>query len=306
MSNDMDDFDLLLQEFIDSELKDFEESSALEEAIETSVSTPALAPTTILEEDIQNEEEVNEAPQIKIMPKKMPALNPELAPEEKNLVKAWLSYTSATYAMAESYQKTTLPIFATKQEDLLPRYKPNIVETITRDTLLGWVIMLETYPNQVSSIHPNSSDEQILTLAEDTSDAMLQDALISYIEILIELEACDIAYQTRLINAKKKNLSKKLYDEHNERREKIQKYIKALENKKFPVDAHNLIINYFKVASRDPEAAWETLTTNPAVFSPIQLDKIPATWWGFKKPKPEDGFKWNKKIGEFLKKLKVK
>ena len=47
------------------------------------------------------------------------------------------------------------------------------------------------------------------------------------------------------------------------------------------------------------------LETNPATFAPIQVDKIPARFFGMIKPKPEDGIKINKKLGKFLKKLKA-
>ncbi len=283
-TDSMDDFDRLLQEFIDQELSEVEDEKQTEAEIDTD------------EDADEYEEEISEEKKVEI--------NNNLGAEERALIRAWASYTKATSKIAQTYEKTTIPEFRVMQEKLLPRYKPSVVEDFTHDTLLGWIVLLETYPNQISTIHPNSSDEQILSLAEETADPVLQDALISYVEILIELEACDIAYQTRLIGAKKKHMENKINEEHNLRRERIQKYIAEIEKRNFPIDANRLVMNYFKVASKDPEGAWATLTTNPAVFAPIELEKIPKTWFR-KKPRPEDGFKWNKKIAEFLKKLKI-
>ena len=63
--------------------------------------------------------------------------------------------------------------------------------------------------------------------------------------------------------------------------------------------------NYFKTAKKDPDGAYKVLTQNPAVYAPIQVDKIKPRFFGLLKVKPQDGIRMNKLIGEFLKKLKA-
>ncbi len=89
------------------------------------------------------------------------------------------------------------------------------------------------------------------------------------------------------------------------RGERARKYVDAIERKKFPINAERLVHGYFKVASKDPEGSFQALTTNPAIFAPIEIDKIKPKFFGLIKPTPRDGLIFNRKIGDFLKKLKV-
>ena len=81
--------------------------------------------------------------------------------------------------------------------------------------------------------------------------------------------------------------------------------ITKLKEKDFPIDADRLINNYFRVAQKDPDGSFEALTKNPAMFSPIEFDKIRPKFFGLIKVTPEDGIKANQKIGKFVKNLKV-
>ncbi len=156
-----------------------------------------------------------------------------------------------------------------------------------------------------SALPPNASDEQILNFAEKTTDENLQSALISYVEILIELDGCEIAYNMRKAKAEKRKIEKEIFEEHQRRKERMKKYIEAIEAKQFPIDAERLVNNFFKSVRKDPEGAQKILETNPATFAPIQVEKIPPRLFGLIKPKPEDGIRVNKEIGKFLKNLKV-
>lgn len=147
--------------------------------------------------------------------------------------------------------------------------------------------------------------EQILEFAEKQLDETLQMALISYVEILIEMEGCEINYNQRKAKAEKRKIERQIYEEHQHRLERMKKYINAIEAKKFPIDAERLVNNFFKTAKKDPDGAQKILENNPATYAPIEVDKIPPRFFGMIKPKPEDGIKVNREIGKFLKNLKA-
>ena len=96
-----------------------------------------------------------------------------------------------------------------------------------------------------------------------------------------------------------------MYEEFQRRRERKERFIKALKERNFPIDADRLINNYFKTASKDAKAAYEVLTTNPAIYAPIENDKIKPRLFGLLKVSPEDGIRENHRIGAYLKKLKA-
>ena len=144
-----------------------------------------------------------------------------------------------------------------------------------------------------------------MSFAEKTTDKHLQLALISYVETLIEIEACEIAYNLRRVRYEKHKIEKKIFEEQQNRRDRMRNYIKAIREKNFPVDAEMLVNNFFKTFRKDPKGAQKMLENNPATFAPIQIDKIPSRFFGMIKPKPEDGKKVNKKLGKFLKELKA-
>ena len=84
----------------------------------------------------------------------------------------------------------------------------------------------------------------------------------------------------------------------------MQAYIKEVRKQNFPINAKEMILNYFKEASRNPDEAWKTLTSTPAYFSPIDTDQLMKN--GVKeKDVPKEAKKANDKIAEFLKNLKV-
>ena len=122
---------------------------------------------------------------------------------------------------------------------------------------------------------------------------------------LIELDACEIAYNLRRVKYEKHKIEKKLYEEQQHRRDQMRNYIAAIKERNFPVDAEMLVNNFFKTVRKDPEGAKKMLENNPATFAPIQIDKIPSRFFGMIKAKPEDGIKINKRLGKFLKNLKA-
>jgi len=84
----------------------------------------------------------------------------------------------------------------------------------------------------------------------------------------------------------------------------MQAYIKEIKKQNFPINVKEMVLNYFKEAARNPDKAWETLTSMPAYFSPIDTDKLLKS--GIKEKNiPEEAKKANQKIAAFLKDLKV-
>jgi hypothetical protein len=190
-------------------------------------------------------------------------------------------------------------------KDLFPNYKPSTGKIIQQDILEGWDVMISAYPSEVSAIDPSASDDQLLDFAEAASDNQLTLSVISYVETTIEMDGCDIIYQERLLKAERHRIEKEIYENHQRRARRCRKYIREIESRRFPIDAERLINNYFKTSQRDADGAYQVLITNPATYSPIEVEKIKPRFFGLIKPKPQDGFRINKLIGNFLKRLRA-
>ena len=279
-SDDEAEFDRLLQDFINSELRDVD--TEIEETKEN-IKRNKPSPEQLTEED---------------------AFINNLYEEEKALYTAYNNFYKALRALAAAHGLTE-PTFSLKPENLYIRYKPYVGDIIKQDTLTGWDIMIAAAPEKIAKLPSSPKDEDLLDFAEKETDTDLQLALISYVEILIEIEGCEIAYEERRLKAKRKHIERRVYEEHAARQERMKRYIDAIKAKKFPVDAERLITNYFKTARQDPDGAYKTLINNPATFAPIEVNKIPPRFFGFIKPSPQDGIRVNKELGKFLKNLKA-
>lgn len=273
-----DDFDLLLDNFI---------AKQMEEA----------------QDNINETEELKQQNKEEIVSDNDDEYAANLPAEEKQLFNAYRSFAGAVIASALA-GNVEAPVFTFEAQDIYPRFRPSRINRLNEDIFAGWRLLLAVQPVRLSSLPPNPSDEQILNFAEKTTDENLQAALISYVEVLIELDGCEIAYNMRKAKAKKRKIERQIIEEHNQRKERMQKYIAAIQAKKFPIDAERLVSNYFKTARKDPDGAQKILENNPATFAPIEVEKIPPRFFGMIKPKPEDGIRVNKEIGEFFKKLK--
>ncbi len=228
----------------------------------------------------------------------------QLAEEERALWSAYKNFVNSCNDIQPS--KEGFDKFKLQVSQLLPRFKPFLSEILLTDTLTGWDIAIQAFPQEIDKVPLNSSDEELLNLAERLTDVNLQSMIISYVETLIELEACELAYEKRRLIAKQKYIEQQIVSDYFKRKEKIAQYIKMIEKQKFPINAEKLINNYAKIAMKDPIGAHQTLCTNPAVFSPILIDKIPPKLFGLIKITPEDGIIWNKKIANFIKKMKIR
>ena len=234
-------------------------------------------------------------------------ISTELTEDDKSTIENDNAHRNFTEAINEMALQAGLdaPKFIVTAETLYPRYKPAVGESFARDTLTGWDVMIKVHPTRIMNITPNARDEELLEFAEKTTDETLQTAVISYVEILIEIESCEIAYEKRRLKAKRKRIERQVYEEHQRRLEKINRYIEAIRKKEFPVNAERLVMNYFKTSRKDADGAFKMLTNNPATFAPIEVSKIKARFFGLIKARPEDGIRINKELGKFLKNLKV-
>ncbi len=274
-----DEFEQLLNSFIDSETSDIK-------------ALPDSEP-----QDIPDEK--NEPRNIR---KDLATL--ELGNDENELAQAYANFLDAVTAIAVA-RSIAIPDFIFKAEMLIPNYKPSTGKKIVSDASLCWDIMLQAFPERLSLLNPNSSDEELLNFAEGLSDQNLQLAIISYVEILIDIENCEISYEEKRLKAQRRRIEREIYEEYQRCRERKIKFIEAVQKKGFPVDADRLINNYFKTAAKDAEGAFEALTKNPAVYAPIEVNKIKPRFFGLIKVTPKDGIRENQRLGRFLKYLKI-
>jgi hypothetical protein len=227
-----------------------------------------------------------------------------LGNDELELAQAYANFTDSISAIAIMHE-IVLPDFYFKPEMMVPNYKPSVGKKIVNDASLCWDVMFQAFPEKLATLNPMSSDEEFLNFAESLSDQNLQLAIISYVEILIDIENCEITYEEKRLKAQRKRIERELYEEYQRRRERKQRFIEEVKKRNFPVDAERLITNYFKTSNKDAEGAYQALIKNPAVYAPIQFNKIKPRFFGLLKVTPKDGIRENHRLGEFLKHLKV-
>ena len=298
-----DDFDKLLDDFIASQLSDTED--VLAETLETKqpASKNQSPEKNNSSEEIQETEEEKNYSYFDYF-KDHSSEVPNLAMEERRLYDAIINLMKSSIDCAMEanieVQKFTFDI-----KNIIPRFNPKRIQNLNENILIAWDLLIKSQPERLANLPLNASDEQILQYAEKTSNKNLMMALISYVECLLELDSCEIAYNLRKIKYKKYKIERKIYEEEMMRREKMRMFIQELKKANFPIDEELLVANFFKTYRKDPQGAKKMLEVNPATFAPIQTDKLPNRFFGLIKAKPEDGKKINKKIGKFLKSLKI-
>lgn len=229
---------------------------------------------------------------------------PELGSDESELAQAFVNYfTSVNRLTVKNLQKEFECDFAI--DDLYPNYKPSVGRMLSEDLVKGWLLLVKMFPEELGNFPLTSTDEAFLNYAEQLKDNDLQLAIISYVEILIDMESCELSYQAKFLKYQEKHIKRVMYEEYLARKERQRKFTEALAKKNFPVDAEKLISNYFRVAQKDVDGAFRALTSNPAIFAPIDFSKIKPRWFGLVKVSPKDGIRINLEMGNFLKHLKV-
>ena len=229
---------------------------------------------------------------------------PSLGADESELAQAYLNFQMSVNKLAQNKLKHPFECLF-DIDDLYPNYKPSIGKFVSNDLVNGWTLLSQMFPDSVGKFSPASSDEEFLNFAEKLSDQDLQLAVISYVEVLIDMESCELAYQAKLIKYRESHIKRIMYEEYLARKERQRKFVEEVEKRNFPIDAERLISNYFRVAQKDFDGAYKALTTNPAIFAPIDFSKIKPRLFGLIKVTPKDGIRINEKIGKFLKKLKA-
>lgn len=296
-----DDFEKLLNDFINSSIEDEKEKapetkktrskqkrSNLDKDDEPQQLEPELA-DTLADAKVAIEEHEN---------------MPELGADESELAQAFLNFKSSINNLSQKFLK--IP-FACKFtiDDLYPNYKPSMGRLLSQDLVIGWRILCDIFPDEVGKFPVSSTDEEFLNFAETLKNADLQLAVISYVEILIDMESCELSYQAKLIKYQEKHIKKIMYEEYLARKERQRLYTEAVKKRNFPIDAERMITSYFRAAQKDVDGAFTALTTNPAIFAPIDFSKIKPRFFGLIKVSPKDGIKINMQIAKFMKNLKV-
>ena len=276
-----DDFESLLDDFLSNELAGIEEYQPSEQALNANQPIQTDVDPSEDEEDI--------------------AL---LGIGERELIKAYYNFIEAVYTIA-NLNDVRAPKFVVTAKMMLPNYKPKTGKLLCQDVLLGWDLLLDTNADVLENLDMDSTDDEFLNFAEKLTDPNLQFAIVSYVEILIELESCELSYEEKKLRARKRKLELEFVEEQRKRNERKERFIKAVEEKHFPINAEKLVTNYLKTSLKDPKGAFIALTENPAIYSPIDFSKIKPRLFGLIKKGPKDGIRMNQKIGKFMKKLKA-
>lgn len=312
-----DDFEALLNNFINSELPTEENKSEPTENEPESQNSSAepSGDAQVLDlspEDLQENEDLSQAFEQELADTFSEAREavdqnenaPELGSEESELAQAFINYKTSVDKLARTHLDDR---FYTEFsiDFLYPNYKPSVGEVLTDDLVKGWLVLSQIFPKEVGSFPTSSTDEEFLNFAETLKDQDLQLAVISYVEILIDMESCELTYRAKLAQYQERHIKRIMYEEYLARKERQRKFTEAVKKKNFPIDAERLITNYFRVAQKDVDGAFKALTTNPAIFAPIDFSKIKPRFFGLIKVTPKDGIRLNSEIGNFMKKLKV-
>jgi hypothetical protein len=229
---------------------------------------------------------------------------PTLGSDESELAQAFVNFYTSVNKLSNLHLKQEYQC-EFNAESLYPNYKPYIGNILSSDLINGWLLLVKIFPKEIGSFPPSSTDEEFLNFAEKITNQDLQLAVISYVEILIDIESCELAYQAKLAKYQERHIKRIMYEEYLARKERQRKFTEAVSKKNFPIDADRLISGYFRVAQKDPDGAFQALTKNPATFAPIDFSKIKPRFFGLIKVSPKDGIRVNMEIGNFLKNLKV-
>ena len=321
----MDDFEATLYSFINTKMEDLEDDDKEEtskesefvKAYEESAASDGNTSKVVEESQLSEQGQKENEEASRLFEEELAATfaearsaieedekKPELGSEESELAQAYINYQASVQKLSQTYLNKDFECMF-NIDSLYPNYKPSLGNFISADLVNGWMIMSEIFPNDVGRFPVSSTDEEFLNFAETLQNQDLQLAVISYVEILIDMESCELTYLAKLAKYQERHIKRVMYEEYMARKERQHRFTEAVKKKNFPIDAERLISNYFRVAQKDVEGAYKALTTNPAIFAPIDFAKIKPRFFGLIKVTPKDGIRLNIQIGNFLKKLKV-
>ena len=204
-TNEGDDFEKLLNSFINTKLDDEEndeEPAQKTDASEISISAEDFA---LSEQDAQINAEASkdfEAELAATFADAHAAIEedqntPVLGSEESELAQAFINYRNSINKLAANAGKTP-PDWLFNIDDLHPNYRPSNGKILAGDLVEGWNFLCQIFPDNIGRFNVSSSDEEFLNFAETIRDQDLQLAVISYVEILIDIESCELSYQMKL------------------------------------------------------------------------------------------------------------
>ena len=295
-----DEFAKLLNDFIN---QDNAKASAKDpEEIKTNANNVSL--DSFVTENTQNIEKKGETLDSLVLTENEDEEKEGLKAEELELAQAVERFQEGMSFISNA-KNLKLPQTDYEKTMLQPNYKPSVGKKIAQYLVECWDVVNKYDPENMKRLSPTANDEEYLTFAESLNDTSLQLVIISYVEILINIEICEVSYKQKKELVLKNRIKKELYEEYQKLQARKQLFIKKLKEKNFPIDVDRLMNNYFRVAQKDAKGAFEVLTKNPATFAPIEFEKMHARFFGLIKVTPEDGIKANQKIGAFIKKLKV-
>lgn len=75
-------------------------------------------------------------------------------------------------------------------------------------------------PENMKRLSKDAGDEEYLAFAETLNDTDMQLAIISYVEILINLEICEVSYEQKKEILQKNRIKRELYEEYIELQER--------------------------------------------------------------------------------------
>lgn len=125
--------------------------------------------------------------------------------------------------------------------------------------------------------------------------------LLTYIEIAQEKDEAVLSTELEQSHQTGKDLLARINAFRNAQKEIITSFAQVLKSQKYPVDEERLFKNYLKMSQADPDEAWKILISNPAAFSPLQV----VTKEGKRLMSPKDAKELNKKMGDFIRKMKA-
>lgn len=132
-----------------------------------------------------------------------------------------------------------------------------------------------------------------------------QQLIIAYLTVMVDMQIIQEKLRLKDMRRENQKIADGIRQIDADERAVMAAFVAAIERKRFPVNARKLVKNYFTFAKKDPDKAYKTLITNPLFFSPILMEKMPKKFFGLVKPDAKDAMAVNKRLGAFLKNLKV-
>lgn len=99
-------------------------------------------------------------------------------------------------------------------------------------------------------------------------------ALISYVEILIEMEGCEINYNQRKAKAEKRKIERQIYEEHQHRLERMKNTSTLLKQKNSPLMPSAWSTTFSKRPKKIPTARKKFLRTIPQPMPRLKLTRF--------------------------------